>query len=74
MHPKNADGIANSVDPDKTDLGLHCLPSPFCPKTQNHYGNSVSSFYCVRVGANNEAEAFLASHMSYSGIVDKMDI
>ena len=29
-------GIANSVDPDQTaaqsDLGLHCLPRPFCPK------------------------------------------
>ena len=33
MHPKDAVGIANSVDPDQTapvgadsDLGLHCLP------------------------------------------------
>ena len=30
-------GIANSVDPDQTalqsDLGLHCLPRPICPKT-----------------------------------------
>ena len=24
MYPKDADGTANSVDPD--DLGLHCLP------------------------------------------------
>ena len=32
---KNADGIANSVDPDQeqSDLGLHCLPIPVCPKT-----------------------------------------
>ena len=22
MHPKDAEGIANSVDPDQTDLGL----------------------------------------------------
>ena len=32
MHQKDADGMANSVDPDETaplvqsDLGLHCLP------------------------------------------------
>ena len=37
--PKEAAGIANSVDPDQTalleqsDLGLHCLPIPVCPKT-----------------------------------------
>ena len=33
--PKGADGMANSVDPDKTapDLGLHCLPGPVCKKT-----------------------------------------
>ena len=34
MHPKDAEGIANSVDPDKTaqksDLGLHCLPRSVC--------------------------------------------
>ena len=39
MHPKDAEEIANSVDPDQTapeeqsDLGLHCLPRPVCPKT-----------------------------------------
>ena len=39
MSPKDADGMANSVDPDQTapreeqsDLGLHCLPRPICPK------------------------------------------
>ena len=31
---KNANGMANSVDPD---LSLHCLPRPVCPKTQDHY-------------------------------------
>ena len=34
--PKLANGIANSEDPDQTapqsDLGLHCLPRPICPK------------------------------------------
>ena len=37
VHKKNANGIANSEDPDQTapqsDLGLHCLPRPVCPKT-----------------------------------------
>ena len=36
MSPNDADGMANSVDPDQTeqsDLGLHCLPRPVSPKT-----------------------------------------
>ena len=39
MHPKDADGMANSVDPDQTAsseavcLGLHCLLRPICPNT-----------------------------------------
>ena len=40
MHPKDADEMANSVDPDQTaylqkqsDLGLHCLLRPICPNT-----------------------------------------
>ena len=35
MHLKDAEGIANSVDPDQeqSDLGLHCLLRPVCPKT-----------------------------------------
>ena len=39
MHPKDADGMANSVDPDQTGpneqsaLGLHCLLGPICPNT-----------------------------------------
>ena len=34
VSPNNADGMANSVDPDqeKSDLGLHCLPRHICPK------------------------------------------
>ena len=32
VRPKDADGMANSFDPDQT-LGLHCLPRPICPKT-----------------------------------------
>ena len=38
MHPKDAEGIANSVDPDQSDLGLHCLPRPAFPKTLDNYG------------------------------------
>ena len=28
-----SNGMVNSVDPDQTDLGLHCLPRHICPKT-----------------------------------------
>ena len=46
MCPKYADRVANSVDPDQaapiglleqSDLGLHCLHTPVCPKTYDHY-------------------------------------
>ena len=35
MSQNDADGMANSVDPDQeqSDLGLHCLPRHICPKT-----------------------------------------
>ena len=39
MHPKDANGMKNTVDPDQnaaqeqSDLDLHCLPRPVCPKT-----------------------------------------
>ena len=33
FHQNSANGIANSEDPDQSDLGLHCLPKPICPKT-----------------------------------------
>ena len=43
MHTKEAEEIANSVDPDQTapfkeqsDLGLHCLLRPTCPNIK-HY-------------------------------------
>ena len=35
---KDANGIANSEDPDQSDLGLHCLPRPVCPKTLDPKG------------------------------------
>ena len=40
MSPNDADGMANSVDPDQeqSDLGLQCLPRHICPKTLDHYG------------------------------------
>ena len=37
MSPKDADGIANSVDPDQT-APVHCLPRQIYPKTKDHYG------------------------------------
>ena len=39
IYSKDADGTADSVDPDQTapkeqsDLGLHCLLRPVCPNT-----------------------------------------
>ena len=33
FHQKDANRKANSEDPDEqSDLGLHCLPRPICPK------------------------------------------
>ena len=44
MHPKDSEGMANSVDPDQTapkeeqsDLGLHYLLSPICHIIWNFY-------------------------------------
>ena len=40
LHPKNADGITNSVDPGQTahleqsEMGLYCLLRPICPNTK----------------------------------------
>ena len=55
MHPNDAEGIANSVDPDQTapeqsDLGLHCLPRPICLKTWDHYRNCNFSKFIDRSG------------------------
>ena len=53
---KDANGIANSEDPDQTapreeqsDLGLHCLPRPICPKTWYHYGNPVTDWRHISI-------------------------
>ena len=35
--PKVAAGMADSVDMDQSDLGLHCLPRPVCPNSKVHY-------------------------------------
>ena len=38
---KDAKGRANSEDPEEqSDLGLHYLPRPICPKTLVHFGNT----------------------------------
>ena len=39
MPPKDADGTANSEDPDQTaklDLGLHCLHRPVYSESKDH--------------------------------------
>ena len=33
MSLNDADGMANSADPDQSDLSLYCLPWHICPKT-----------------------------------------
>ena len=44
MGPKEKDGMANTVVPDQaeeqSDLGLHCLLRPVCPKIKDHYSIS----------------------------------
>ena len=49
MPPKDADRLANRVDPDQTapckeqsGLDLHCLLKPICPYTLYYYGTSFS--------------------------------
>ena len=45
MGQKDADGMANSVDPDQTapqeqfDVGIHCLPRSVSLKTYDQYGS-----------------------------------
>ena len=43
--------MANSIDPDQTeqsDLGLHSLPRPVCPKTEDNYSNlSIADFFMI---------------------------
>ena len=47
FHQKDADGIPTVKTQirllleEQSDLGLHCLPRPNCPKTLDHYGKYV---------------------------------
>ena len=38
MHLEDIDGMANSVDLDQTDLGLHCLLRNIYPNTKEWVG------------------------------------
>ena len=42
-----ADGMANSVDPDQTDQGLHCFPRPVFLKTSDHHGKVVCTLKII---------------------------
>ena len=44
VRPKDADGMANSVDGDQeqSDLCLGYLPRPVCPKTLDHYDTWIT--------------------------------
>ena len=44
LWPKDADGMANSVDPDQTLIWVQTLPRPVCPKTQDHDSTWASLF------------------------------
>ena len=48
---KDANGIANSEDPDQTapKVGLHCLLRPICQKTYVHYDNFVVTSFLFSV-------------------------
>ena len=46
MHPKDAEGIANSVDPD---LGLHGLPRPAIRKLRLKY-DFLSAYVTLKIG------------------------
>ena len=50
MHPKDADRMTNSVDPDQEQsvLGLHFLLRPVCLKTQEHYGNIGRHYWVLK--------------------------
>ena len=45
MHPNDAMGIANSVDPEQSDLGLHCLPRKFAAITLKFEQDGISLEY-----------------------------
>ena len=47
MLPEVANGMANSVDPDLTALGLQWLPRPVCLKTWDHYGTTHGRFHAI---------------------------
>ena len=44
--------MAVSVDPEQSDLGLHCLPRLVCPKTYDHYG--IKSQVCMNESKDRE--------------------
>ena len=71
MHLKDAGGMANSVDADQSDLGLHCLQRPVCLKTKDHYGKIRKLNKChpennVFVTKNNSNLFYLIKGMKVS--------
>ena len=45
LYSKDADGMANSIDPDQStpDLGLHCLLRPICPISSKFNKNTCKA-------------------------------
>ena len=44
MCSKDGVRIADVVDSNQSDLGLHCLPRPVCPKTKHHHVKTLLFF------------------------------
>ena len=48
---KGVDGMANSFDPEQSDLGLHSLSRPVCTNTCDHY--SIFQMLLNEIHKNN---------------------
>ena len=70
--------MAKTVDPEQSDLSdlfLHCLPSPLCPKTKDHYGIHTVirqaiecpyfRQYLTTINEDLEGVQNLANHLKY---------
>ena len=43
---------------EQSDLGLHCLPRPICPKTSDHYGTAMCESAVVHNEPRHEKTCF----------------
>ena len=65
MCPKDAVGMANSVDPEEQpDLGLHCLPRPVCSNAKGLLGYN-SLFLFMQQSQDNRLTSKLIKKLFY---------